>query len=91
MNTDSTEPTIPTIPTPTIPTTPIKESLETVMRDLEQKVNPKSTEEGFKLLVNAVQHNDVSTLLDPMQAGAKEFEDRVGRPMTYGEMRAMWG
>ena len=83
MNTDSTDSTIPTIPT--------KETLEAVMKDLEQKVNPKSIEEGLKQLGDAIHNNDVSSLLAPMQSGAKEFEERVGRPMTYGEMRAMWG
>jgi hypothetical protein len=68
-----------------------KEKLEDVMRDLEEKVNPKSAADGLVKLVTAVQTNDPSILLNPMQAGAKEFEARVGRPMTYGEMRAMWG
>jgi hypothetical protein len=68
-----------------------KENLEDVMRDLENKVNPKSLNEGVIKLVTAVQTNDPSILLNPMQLGAKEFEERVGRPMTYGEMRAMWG
>jgi len=26
-----------------------------------------------------------------MQEGAKEFEAKVGRHMTYSEMRSMWG
>lgn len=26
-----------------------------------------------------------------LAAGAKEFEAKAGRPMTYSEMRAMWG
>jgi hypothetical protein len=68
-----------------------KEKLEDVMRDLEEKVNPKSVAEGLTKLVTAVQTKDSSILLNPIQAGAKEFEARVGRPMTYGEMRAMWG
>jgi hypothetical protein len=68
-----------------------KEKLEDVMRDLEEKVNPKSVAEGVTKIVTAVQTNDPSILLNPIQAGAKEFEARVGRPMTYGEMRAMWG
>jgi hypothetical protein len=68
-----------------------KEKLEDVMRDLEEKVNPKSVVEGVTKIVTAVQTNDPSILLNPMQAGAKEFEERVGRPMTYSEMRAMWG
>lgn len=69
----------------------VKEVIENVMMDLEKKVNPKSTEEGLVQLVTAINNNDNSSLLAPMQAGAKEFQERVGRPMTYGEMRAMWG
>ena len=69
----------------------VKESLEDVMKDLEQKVNPKSVSEGITMLSKALEKNDVSILLAPMEQGAKEFEARVGRPMTYGEMRAMWG
>lgn len=68
-----------------------KESLEDVMRDLEEKVNPKSVTEGITKLVTAIQTNDPAILLNPMERGAKEFEERVGRPMTYSEMRAMWG
>lgn len=68
-----------------------KEKLEDVMKDLEQKINPKSVTEGMSQLATAIQTNDPSILLAPMQQGAKEFEARVGRPMTYCEMRAMWG
>lgn len=68
-----------------------KEKLEDVMRDLEQKVNPKSFAEGMTQLAKAVQTNDSSILLSPMLRGAKEFEARVCRPMTYNEMRAILG
>jgi hypothetical protein len=68
-----------------------KEKLEDVMRDLEEKVNPKSAAEGLVKLAAAVQTNNSSLLLNPMQAASKEFEARVGRQMTYSEMRAMWG
>jgi len=68
-----------------------EEKLEDVMKDLEQKVNPKSVAEGMSQLATAIQTNDPSNLLAPMQKGAKEFEAKVGRPMTYAEMRAMWG
>ena len=30
-------------------------------------------------------------LIEFMTAGADEFEKKVGRPMTYSEMRAAWG
>jgi len=68
-----------------------KEKLEDVMKDLEQKVNPKTLTEGIaKCLTATVTKND-SIILGPMQQGAKEFEERVGRPMSYSEMRSMWG
>lgn len=35
------------------------------------------------------QNNDV--LLTLMTEGAKEFREQTGRPMSYGEMRAMYG
>jgi hypothetical protein len=68
-----------------------KETLEDVMKDLEYKVNPKSVEEGLKTLATSITTNDPSIIMGPMEAGAKEFKERVGRPMTYSEMRMMWG
>jgi Ca2+-binding EF-hand superfamily protein len=68
-----------------------KNDLETVMKDLEQKVNPKSLQEGISLLNESVKTNDLSILLEPMIAGSKEFEAKIGRRMTYSEMRSMWG
>jgi hypothetical protein len=68
-----------------------KTDIETVMKDLEKKVNPKSLQEGISQLNTALKMNDPSILLGPMQEGAKEFEAKVGRHMTYSEMRSMWG
>lgn len=68
-----------------------KNDLETVMKDLEQKVNPKSLQEGISQLNDSVKTNDLSMLLEPMIAGSKEFESKIGRRMTYSEMRSMWG
>jgi hypothetical protein len=68
-----------------------QEYIEDVMKDLEQKVNPKTMNEGVNILMNAVSKNDPSSLLVPIQLGAKEFEERSGRALTYSEMRAMWG
>jgi hypothetical protein len=62
------------------------ENVSDVMKDLEEKANPVS-----KGLSAAVKSNDASSLLNPMMDGADEFERRIGRPMTYGEMRSMWG
>lgn len=82
----NTEPTICT--EPTVPTKP---TVKTVMQNLEQTVNPKSIEEGLQQLANSIQNNDPSQLLEPMRVGAREFEENVGRPMSYSEMRQMWG
>ena len=68
-----------------------KTDIETVMKDLEQKVNPKSLQEGISRLNESVKTNDLSILLEPMIAGSKEFESKIGRRMTYSEMRSMWG
>jgi len=68
-----------------------KESVEDVIKDLEQKVNPKSIQEGVASLVTAIKTKDSSNLLGPMQQGAEEFKARTGRNMTYSEMRMMWG
>jgi hypothetical protein len=69
----------------------LKETLQDVMKDLEQKVNPKSVAEGINILTTIEKTNDPSILLKPMQDGANEFKKRVGRNMTYSEMREMWG
>ena len=69
----------------------LKETLQDVMTDLEQKVNPKSVAEGINILTTIEKTNDQSILLKPMQDGANEFKQRVGRNMTYSEMREMWG
>jgi hypothetical protein len=69
----------------------LKETLQDVMKDLEQKVNPKSVAEGINILTTIEKTNDQSILLKPMQDGANEFKKRVGRNMTYSEMREMWG
>jgi hypothetical protein len=75
----------------TEPTTKTTESLETVLKDLAERVNPTTLAEGLNRLAVAIEMKDSSNIMEPMREGAKEFEERVGRPMTYGEMRQMWG
>ena len=57
---------------------------EAILKDLEYKGNPKSIKEGLNLI-------DTNKTMAPMIAGAKEFEKKVGRRMTYGEIRETWG
>jgi hypothetical protein len=66
-------------------------SVEEVIKDLEQKVNPKSIQDGIALMGVALKNNNSTILVEPMKKGAEEFKERVGRNMTYSEMRAMWG
>lgn len=67
-----------------------KQNIDIVMKDLEKKVNPIKGK-GLEMLNDAIKKKDPDILLSPMIEGAKEFENRVGRPMTYSEMRSMWG
>jgi hypothetical protein len=64
-----------------------------VMKDLEKRINPKSANEGLYNLSRdiVVGQNHESSTLSSMERGANEFTSRVGRPMTYAEMRGMWG
>ena len=76
---------IPDIKPITIP----KEKLEEILKDLEYKVNPNP--KSFKEGLNLIDTNNVNKTMAPMIAGAKEFENKVGRRMTYGEIRETWG
>jgi len=50
-------------------------------------------EEGEKVAKNFItgKTEDISTLTSFMSDGSNRFKESVGRPMTYGEMREMWG
>jgi hypothetical protein len=62
-----------------------KEYLQQVMKDIENKVNPKNVQEGIKLLAEPAKLESI------MQSAFTEFQSKVGRPMTYSEMREMMG
>jgi len=61
---------------------------EEVMKKLEaegmQKVKELKQKKGGVILLE-------KELMAIMQKGADEFEEKVGRSMTYGEMREMYG
>ncbi len=69
----------------------MSESVDKVMNDISTKYNPKSVEEGIAKVAVATVLNKPELILAPIQSGAKEFEQRMGRPMTYLEMRSMFG
>jgi len=63
-----------------------KEDPNAVIKDLESQQLPV-IQKAMATPVN--QAGDI--LMGFMSNGAKDFEKRTGRPMTYGEMRAAWG
>jgi hypothetical protein len=62
-----------------------KSNLQEVMKDIENRVNPKSLQETGKLL------SEPAKLESIIQSAFTEFQSKVGRPMTYSEMREMMG
>ena len=62
-----------------------KANLQEVMKDIENKVNPKNLQEGIKLIAEPEKLESI------IQSAFTEFQSKVGRPMTYSEMREMMG
>lgn len=62
---------------------------ETVIKDLEKKG------EQFTKQILTSKTDSIETvqnlLLDHMASGSEEFKNKMGRTMTYAEMRAAWG
>jgi len=63
----------------------ITPNLGQIMNNISININPKTSEEGLKMLNN--RNEKIAILL----AGRKQFEKQVGRQMTYSEMRQMFG
>jgi hypothetical protein len=98
----STESLFPTTATTTT-TMPLSGDTETnaIMLELEKKaeiqldkiMSPvKNANTIEKIGFVATQGPDfAANLVSIMSSGAKEFEEKTGRKMTYSEMRAMYG
>ena len=69
----------------TTTTTSTQVDLEKIKRDIEERVNPKSINEGIRLLNNPDQLQSI------MQSAFTEFKKKTGRQMSYAEMREMMG
>ena len=82
-----------------------KDNVSQVKKEIEEKTE-KLIDTAYKTghLVNpidVINKKDVKQtkkiddseqlLRNMMSSGAKEFNEKVGRHMTYGEMREMWG
>ena len=75
------------------------QTAEQVLREIEAKTE-KQIVDAYKSgkLVNPIKNKDPikqsemeCTAQSIMQNGAKEFQEKVGRNMSYSEMRAAWG
>ena len=83
----------------------IREEVETKIpfQNTDKNINPveqimkKLEDEGTQLAINSLKDTTSTTseisdkLVSFMSDGAKQFEKEAGRPMTYFEMRSMWG
>jgi hypothetical protein len=65
----------------------VKSHITSVMKTLEVK-----GEQQVKNLVSTGNiEEDKNKLINIIKEGGKEFEQKMGRPMTYAEMRDMYG
>jgi len=62
--------------------------LQSVMKDLEKQ--GEADVQKLQTVYNAIIPPQ-QTLMDLLQKGGDEFERQMGRKMTYGEMREMYG
>jgi hypothetical protein len=60
-------------------------NLTQIMNNISNNVNPKTASEGLALL------SKPDDLIARLQSGSDQFQAQTGRPMTYSEMRAMFG
>ena len=71
------------------------ESSDSVIADLEKKGYEQAVKAASIILDTNTKNENVQDtgkiLMNFMQDGAKEFEERTGRKMSYAEMRAAWG
>lgn len=66
----------------------MEEKRRIVMKELEERVNKKAVDICNEGKSSFDTMKELSNLL---KHGSDEFESKVGRPMTYAEMRQMWG
>ena len=67
-------------------TTTSEEELQQVKDEISEKVNYSSAEEGISALLN-----NPEDIANRIKGAFTEFKDKVGRNMTYSEMRSIMG
>jgi hypothetical protein len=67
-------------------------SSDTITKSVMLELEKKAEIQVAQLTTNVDQKPDFGEqLVSIMSSGAKEFKEKTGRPITYGEMRAMYG
>ena len=71
-------------------------SLEEIKTNIEKKTEKKVLEGYLTGKISIIQdktkiQENQDVLINIMQQGANEFKAKTGRPMTYSEMREMYG
>jgi hypothetical protein len=78
-------------------------NVEEVMRNIEAKteklvitaIKTKNIEDPYNIIAGNASKNNMDQSIDIlkqiMESGNSEFKEKVGRPMTYSEMRSMFG
>jgi hypothetical protein len=72
-------------------------SLEKIKKNIEEKTEKKVLEGyqtgkiSFATTDKTKMEQSQDVVVNIMQQGANEFKEKTGRPMTYSEMREMYG
>ena len=67
-------------------------SSDTITKSVILELEKKAEIQVVQLASNADQKPDFGEkLVSIMSSGAKEFKEKTGHPITYSEMRAMYG
>ena len=69
-----------------------EDNTKIVMKEIEKKTDTKITELFTGSITKEQESTDLEkTLTNIMSDGVKEFKEKTGRNLTYGEMREMYG
>jgi hypothetical protein len=63
-----------------------------ILDELEKNGYDQLKELDKKIQTEPIEPNDIgNTLMNIMEQGANKFKEKTGRPMTYAEMRSVYG
>jgi hypothetical protein len=65
------------------------QNVKPIMKEIERKTTEKVMHYNEKSFVS--NNHSITVLKSIMEQGANEFKQKTGRPMTYSEMREMFG